>query len=386
MAAPLLSTKLSIPWARRGLVPRPGLVDLLAKGLEGPLTLVCAPAGFGKTTLLAEWSESDYARNTPMAWLSLDRGDNDVATFWEYFIGALQTLQAEIGETALSLLQSTEPSSTESALLGLINELAEISNDFVVVLDDYHVIDAPGIHDAMEFVLDHLPPRMHLVMLSRADPRLPLPRLRVGRRLSEIRAADLRFTQDDAASFLNGMMSLDLSSDDVAALHTRTEGWAAGLQLAGLSLEGRSDKHEFISAFSGSHHYLVDYLLDEVLSRQPKEVYDFLCQSSVLERFSAPLCAAVMGTPDSQRILEHVERANLFLVPLDDDRLWYRYHHLFADVLTRRLQDENPGLIDSLHRQASSWFEKEGLIDEAIQYAVAAQDDERAANLMGFSI
>ena len=382
MTGPLLSTKLSIPSARRGLVPRPPLVDLLAKGLEGPLTLVCAPPGFGKTTLLAEWRASERGRSLPLAWLSLEPGDNDPSRFWSYFIGALQTVQEGVGETSLQMLQSPQPPPTETFLTILMNEAADLPHPFAMVLDDYHVVESQPIHDALEIILDHLPPQMHLVIISRADPPLPLARLRANRQLTEIRSAHLRFTEKDADDFLNGVMALGLSTENTAALHRQTEGWAAGPQLAALSLEGRSDKDDFITAFSGSHRYIIDYLVEEVLSRQLEDVHDFLCITSLLNPFSASLCDAVTGGSEGVRILEYLERANLFLVPLDNERRWYRYHHLFGEVLAQRLRETQPEIIPQLHRRASRWFENEGLPEQAIDHAILGADYESAATLI----
>ena len=357
------------------------MVDLLAKGIEWPLTLVCAPAGFGKTTLLAEWRASEPGRDFPLAWLSLDQGDNDPSRFWSYFIGALQTVQEGVGETSLQMLQSPQPPPTESFLTVLLGEVADVANHFALVLDDYHVVESQPIRDALEFILNHLPSQMHLVIISRADPPLSLARLRVSHQLTEIRSAELRFTEQDANDFLNGVMALQLSRENTAALHRRTEGWAAGLQLAALSLDGRIDKHDFIAAFSGSHRYIFDYLVEEVLSRQSEDVHDFLCETSLLNRFSASLCDAVTGGSGSLRILEHLERSNLFLVPLDDERRWYRYHHLFGEVLAQRLREAQPAVIPELHRRASQWFENEGLAEQAIEHAIAGADYESAATL-----
>ena len=381
-AGPLLETKLYIPKWRPGLVSRPRLIERLDQGIERKLTLVSAPAGFGKTTVLAEWFAATPANERPTAWVSLDQGDNDPALFWAYFISALQTVQSGVGENALSQLRSPQPPPIEALLGTLLNEIATISHDFVLVLDDYHVIDAQPVHEALAFLLDHLPPQMSLVIASRADPPLPLVRLRGRGELAELRAADLRFTADEAAAFLNDVMGLDLSSGDVAALETRTEGWIAGLQLAALSMQGREDVTGFIGAFAGDDRYIVDYLVEEVLQRQSERVRSFLLQTSILDRLSGPLCEAVTGQEDGKGLLEVLERGNLFVVPLDDKRHWYRYHHLFADVLQAHSMEEQPDRVPTLHLRASEWYEHNGLPADAVRHALAAQDFERAAALV----
>ena len=300
-ASPLLETKLYVPRWRTGLVPRARLIERLDRGTERKLTLVSAPAGFGKTTLLAEWLAAIPAAERPAAWVSLDQSDNDPALFWAYFITALQKVQSEVGESALSLLHSPQPPPIESVLTTLINEINAIEDDFALILDDYHVIDAQPVQDGTTFLLDHLPPQMHLVIASRADPPLPLSRLRGRGELAELRASDLRFTPEEAAAFLKDVMGLDLSADDVAALETRTEGWIAGLQLAALSMQGREDVPGFITAFSGDDRYIVDYLVEEVLQRQPERVRSFLLQTSTLDRLSGPLCDAVTDQERRQR-------------------------------------------------------------------------------------
>ncbi|MCI0869692.1 MAG: helix-turn-helix transcriptional regulator, partial [Chloroflexi bacterium] len=289
---PLLETKLYIPKWRPGMVSRPRLIERLHQGAERKLTLISASAGFGKTTLLAEWLSADPASERAAAWVSLDESDNDPAFFWAYFITALQTVQCEVGERALSLLHSSQPPPIESVLTTLINEINAIEDDFALILDDYHVIDAQPLHSAIAFLLDHLPPKMHLVIASRSDPPLPLARLRGRGESTELRASDLRFTPDETAAFLNDTMGLDVTADDVAALETRTEGWIAGLQLAALSMQGRQDVPGFIAAFSGDDRYIVDYLVEEVLQRQPERVRSFLLQTSILDRLSGPLCDA----------------------------------------------------------------------------------------------
>jgi LuxR family maltose regulon positive regulatory protein len=385
MAGLLLETKLHVPRWRRGLVARPRLSERLSRGAESALTLVSAPAGFGKTTLLAEWLAAAPFDGRSVAWLSLDQGDNDPALFWTYFVAALKTAAPGVGANTLSLLQSPRPPG-EAALVALLNDLDAISNDVVLVLDDYHVIDARDVQDGMAFLLEHLPPQIHLVIGSRTDPALPLARLRGRGELVEIRAADLRFTPGEAAAYLNGVMGLVLTARDVAALEGRTEGWIAALQLAALSLQGREDTGAFIDGFAGDDRYIVDFLAEEVLERQPGHVQQFLLQTSILDRLSGPLCDAVTGQDGGKAKLAALERGNLFLVPLDDRRRWYRYHQLFADVLQARLRDEQPDEVPDLHRRASAWYEQNDEPSEAIRHALAAQDFERAADLVELAI
>ncbi len=385
MAVPLLETKLHVPRRRRGLVARPRLNERLSRGAESALTLVSAPAGFGKTTLLTEWLAAAPADGPSAAWLSLDQRDNDPALFWTYLVAALKTAAHEVGAEALSLLRSPQPP-IEAVLATLLNDLGAISNDVVLVLDDYHVIDARDVQDGMAFLLEHLPPQIHLVIASRADPALPLARLRGRGELVEIRAADLRFTPDEAVAYLNGVMGLVLTARDVAALEGRTEGWIAALQLAALSMQGRDDVAGFIAGFAGDDRYIVDYLAEEVLDRQPEPVRHFLLQTSILDRLSGPLCDAVTGQDSGKAKLAALERGNLFLVPLDDRRRWYRYHQLFADVLQAHLLDEQPGDVPDLHRRASAWYEQNGTPSEAIRHALAAEDFERAADLVELAI
>jgi LuxR family maltose regulon positive regulatory protein len=320
-----------------------------------------------------------------VAWLSLDQRDNDPALFWTYLLGALNTAGQGVGASALSLLQSHQPPS-EAALATLLNDLDALSNDVVLVLDDYHVIEARDVQDGMAFLLEHLPPQIHLVIASRADPALPLARLRGRGELVEIRATDLRFTPDEAASYLNQVMGLVLTAADVAALEERTEGWIAALQLAALSLQGREDMAAFIAGFAGDDRYIVDYLAEEVLQRQPEHVHHFLLQTSILDRLSGPLCDAVTGQEGGKAKLAALERGNLFLAPLDSRRQWYRYHQLFADVLQAHLVDEQPGDVPDLHLRASAWFEQNGEPAEAIRHALAARDFERAADLVELAI
>ena len=415
MAAPLLQTKLFIPPARPGLVRRPRLIERLNEGaLPGrKLILISAPAGFGKTTLLSEWNHAldahrpplDAGGDTPVrvAWLSLDEDDNDPARFLTYTIAALQTTGTEIGQGVLSVLQSPRPPPVEGVLTALINELAALPRRTVLVLDDYHLIEAQPIHDALTFLLRHLPPNVHLVIATREDPLLPLARLRARGQLTELRAADLRFSSSEAAAFLNQVMGLRLSADDIATLEARTEGWIAGLQLAAISMQGRQDIAGFIRSFTGSHHFVLDYLLEEVLHQQPERVQAFLLHTAILDRLTGPLCDALTGQGDGGATLERLQRANLFIVPLDNERRWYRYHHLFADLLRQRLLSSLPsggiaqaprntveweeggpegGLAAELHTRASQWYEQNGFADEAIAHALRAQDFERAALLI----
>ncbi|MCW2682112.1 MAG: ATP-dependent transcriptional regulator, MalT-like, LuxR family [Blastococcus sp.] len=385
MAGPLLETKLHVPRARRGLVARSRLDERLRRGTDSALTLVSAPAGFGKTTVLTEWLATTPADGRSVAWLSLDPRDNDPAVFWTYLVAALQAVEPAIGVSARSLLQSPHAPS-EAVLESLLNDLSGFSGDLVLVLDDYHVIEAREVQDGMAFLLDHLPPQVHLVIATRADPSLPLARLRGRGDLVEVRVADLRFTADEAAAYLSEVMGLQLATGDVEVLAGRTEGWIAALQLAALSLQGREDVAGFIAGFAGDDRYIVDYLVEEVLQRQPDLVRNFLLQTSVLGRLSGALCDAVTGQDDGKAMLEALDRANLFLVALDDRRQWYRYHHLFADVLRARLLDEQPERVRDLHLRASAWCEHNGARSEAVEHALSAGDLERAAALIELAI
>ncbi len=376
----LLETKFFAPQWRQGRVSRQRLIDRLDQGMGGKLTLVSAPAGFGKTTLLAEWVAALPTRL--FAWVSLDPSDNDPAVCWTYLITALQNIQPSLGERSLALLQSPQPPPIESILMTLLNELAAVEADLVLILDDYHAIETPAIHRGIGFLLSHLPPQMHLMIASRADPPLSLARLRSRGDLTELRVSDLRFTPEEAAAFLNQGMGLAISAAEVSALEQRTEGWIAGLQLAALSLQGREDIPNFVAAFSGNDRYIVDYLLEEVLQRQPDRVRRFLLQTAILERLSGPLCDAVTDQNDGQEMLATLERGNLFLIPLDNKRQWYRYHHLFADVLQSHTQMEGPERLPRLHERASEWYEQQGLFADAIRHALAAQEFERAAGLI----
>jgi LuxR family transcriptional regulator, maltose regulon positive regulatory protein len=339
-----------------------------------------APAGFGKTTLLAGWARRS---RRPVAWLSLDVGDNDPARFWRYVVGALDRVRPGLEEQVTALLPGPQPP-PEAVVAAVVNKLAlpPAEGEITLVLDDYHLIEAPAVHDSVAFLLERLPPGLRLVLASRADPPLPLARLRARGQLAELRAGDLRLTVDETAAFLREATELDLPAATVAALWERTEGWAAGVQLAALSLQGHSDPPGFVDKFSGSHRYVLDYLTQEVLARQPEHLVRFLLETSVLERLSGPLCDAVTGRTDSQQLLEQVERANLFLVPLDEVRGWWRYHHLFGDLLRARLERAEGAQLPELHRRAAAWCEQHGLADETIRHAVASGDWAWAARLV----
>lgn len=375
-SVPLLETKLHAP-RRRGVVARPRLRDRLDRRDQPALTLVSAAAGFGKTTLVAEW----FADGPATAWLSLDRRDNDPVLFWTYVVAALHSAAPAAVATARPLLNAPQPS-IDAVVATLLNDLHAVDHDVVLVLDDYHVIDSPEIHESVAFLLDHLPSHVHLVIASRADPPLPLATLRARGELLEIRAADLRFTNDEAAAYLSDAMDLTVAPTDVELLEARTEGWIAALQLAALSMQGRDDVAGFIAEFAGDDRFILDYLVGEVLDRQSAEVRRFLLETSVLGRLTGPLCDAVTDGTGGRATLERLERANLFLVPLDDRRTWYRYHHLFADVLRARLLDEDPKRVPELHRRASDWYEMNGDPAEAIGHAMAGGDVEGAARLI----
>ncbi len=399
MTTSILVTKLFIPPTRPELVPRPRLIEQLNAGLHRKLTLISAPAGFGKTTLVTEWldnlrvdAKKENRIEERIAWLSLDEGDNDLVRFLTYFIAALNQIEgidAIFGKGVLAMLQSPQPPPMETILTSLINEIAAISVRIIFILDDYHLIEAQPIHDLLPFLLEHLPPQMHLVIATREDPHLPLARLRATDQLTELRATDLRFTSSEAAEFLNQVMGLGLSAEDITALETRTEGWIAGLQLAAISLQGKEDTTKIIKSFSGSHRLVLDYLFEEVLEQQPESVQIFLLQTAILDRLTGSLCDAITGQENGQETLETLEQANLFIVPLDEERRWYRYHHLFADLLRHRLHqsaasssEEESGDVAELHKRASLWYEDNGLEIEAFQHAAAANDFEDAARLV----
>jgi LuxR family transcriptional regulator, maltose regulon positive regulatory protein len=391
MSLSILATKLYSPPPRPKIVPRLRLIKRLNNGHHRKLTLVSAPAGFGKTTLVSEWI---IGCEQPAAWLSVDEGDRDPIRFLTYFIAALQVIAPTIGEGVLAILQSPQPPPNESILTALLNEIASIPDSFLVVIDDYHIIDAKAVDKTLAFLLKHMPPQMHLVIITREDPSLPLARYRARNQLTELRAADLRFTPTEAAEFLNEVMHLNLSIEAITALETRTEGWIAGLQLAALALQGtfasqgEKDTSRFIKSFTGSHRFVLDYLAEEVLQQQSKSVQTFLLRTSILDRLCGSLCDAVMLdlTASGQETLAYLERVNLFLIPLDNERRWYRYHHLFADLLRQRLHQSNASDTENdvatLHSRASKWYEKNNLEIEAFHHAAAANDIEHAARLV----
>jgi LuxR family maltose regulon positive regulatory protein len=391
MPVPLLSTKFYIPRARADIVTRPRLIEKLLSGVHRPgvFTLLSGPAGSGKTTLLSEFVDQ---LQRPVAWLSLDEGDNDPIRFWTYLITACQLVQDGVGESALALFRTPQPLPDDTIPTVLINDLARLEDGMVLVLDDYHAIQNPAIHATISFLLDHLPDKLHLVLSTRVDPPFPLARLRARNQLVEIRAQDLRFSVEEALEFLNRTMGLNLIAEEVAALEARTEGWVAGLQLAALSMQGRSDIPAFIQAFTGSHVYIAEYLVEEIIQRQPQDVQAFLLQTSILERLNAALCETVVGRLErsnvptfqsSDDILKHLERANLFLIPLDDESRWFRYHHLFADLLQARLrQSLSTDAIAVLHQRAAAWYEQAGMTPEAIEHARAAVDYSHVVRLV----
>jgi LuxR family transcriptional regulator, maltose regulon positive regulatory protein len=379
-SAPLVLTKVQAPRLRSALVHRSRLLQRLQEGMEGPLTLLSAPAGFGKTTLLTSWL---HTNGTPGAWFCVEPEDNDPVRFFTYLLTALQRQERHLGSSLLPLLQSSRPGSLETVLALLINEMHSWQGPrLVLVLDDYHVITTQAIHQALAYLVEHLPTQMHLVIATRADPPLPLARLRARGQMTELRATDLRFVPEEAEQFLHKVMSLNLSVQESSFLQTRTEGWIAGLQFAALALQGRTEVAAFLSAFTGSHRFVLDYFSEEVLARQTPAISSFLLSTSILERLSGSLCDAVTGQQGSQATLEALEQANLFVVSLDEERHWYRYHHLFAEVLRNRLKQSHPDLIPTLHQRASRWFEQQRLLVEAVQHALSAHDVEHAASLI----
>lgn len=408
MSTPILATKLHIPLPRPKVVLRPRLLARLDEGLTAghKLILISAPAGFGKSTLVSEWvaalPSSPLSREegpgVRVAWLSLDARDSDPTRFLAYVVAALQTIFTGIGAGVMAALESPQPPASEGLLIVLLNEIAALRQEFILVLDDYHLVDSKPVDQALAFLLERQPPQMCLVIATREDPALPLARLRARGQMTELRAADLRFTPAEAAEFLNRVMGFNLSGEEIAALETRTEGWIAGLQLASLSMQGQREAASFIKSFTGSHHFVLDYLVEEVLARQPADVQTFLLRTSILDRLCGPLCDAVMDegrkTKDegqisssvlrpSSAVLEYLERANLFVIPLDSERRWYRYHHLFAELLRQRLgQSLAPEEIAGLHIRASEWYEHHDLMLEAFHHAAAANDIDRAARLM----
>lgn len=382
MSTPIMVTKLYIPTPRPKAVLRTRLIDRLNKGFYHKFTLICAPAGYGKTSLVCEWI-ADCGR--PAAWLSLEEGDNELTRFLTCMISSLQTLEENIGEGVLAVLQTPQLPPTESILTVLLNEIAAIPTPFILVLDDYHAATSKPVDDAVFFLLDHLPAKMHLVMMTREDPGIPLARLRARDQLTELRAADMRFTLSESEDFLNRTMGLNLTIDEIASLESHTEGWVAGLHLAAISIQGDLDADRLIQSFTGSHHFVLDYLVEEVLQRQPEAVQTFLLQTSVLDRLCGSLCDDVMLDPavSGKGTLMDLERKNLFVVPLDNERRWYRYHHLFADLLRKRLQENLDGRdFAELHKRASIWYENNGYEIEAFRHSVESHDIERTARLL----
>jgi LuxR family transcriptional regulator, maltose regulon positive regulatory protein len=382
---PLVSTKLRPSQARPKLVARPRLAERLDPEAGRRLTLVSAPAGFGKTTLVGKWAKERADKGRPVAWLSVDEDDNDPARFLAYLVAAIGrgTGEEGFGEGVLAALRSPEPPRIEALTGALVNEVAGLPGGLDLVLDDYYAIDSEGVHRIVTILLEHLPEGAHLIISSRVDPPLPLARLRARGQMVRLGASELAFTREEVVAFLNGVMELDLSSDDVASLEERTEGWIAGLQLAALSMRDREDLSGFVEAFSGSHRDVLDFLAEEVLSRQPAHVREFLLETAILGALTGSLCDALTGRKDGQGMLERLETENLFVVALDDERYWYRYHHLFADFLRGRLRHETPELVGELHLRASGWYEENGNLAEAIGHALAAPDHELAARLIG---
>ncbi len=375
----LLNTKLNVPPIRPSHVQRVELIRKLDKLPDYKLALIVASAGYGKTALVSEWIAQSELR---AVWFSIDAGDNDPVRFWDYVIAAIQTVYPDIGEQTLTLLHEPQPLPIETIISTLINELSALPDLLTLVLDDYHVIESSAIHDGLTFLVEHMPSQMRLIMTTRADPPLPLARMRVRGQLLELRSTDLRFSSPQIATFFTDVMGLTLTTEEVTALDSRVEGWIAGLQLAGLALQGKSDPAGFIASFAGDHHYVLDYLGDEILDRQPEVMQQFLLQTSILERLNADLCDTVTGTAESRSVLERLERHHFFVVALDDKRQWYRYHRLFADFLHHRLRLKYPNHLKELHQRASHWFERNGLQSEAISHALAAQDYNRAAELV----
>jgi LuxR family transcriptional regulator, maltose regulon positive regulatory protein len=378
--AQLLSTKLLIPFIRQKLVSRPHLVERLNQGLQRTrsLTLISAPAGFGKTTLISQWVISC---DRPAVWLSLDEGDNDPNCFLTYLVAALQTVVPNLEEKLAAVFQAPQLQ-TELILTALLNEITAHAENFILILNEYHVINSKLVEHALTFLLDHLPPQMHLVISTRQDPDLPLARFRLRGQLTELRAADLRFSVAEATKFLNQVMQLHLSEEDITALETRTEGWIAGLQLAALSIQGQKDVPGFVRAFAGDNRYIMEYLVEEVLKRQPESVRRFLLKTSILGDLNGSLCDAVTGQPGGKARLENLQRGNFFLSPVDDRRYWYRYHPLFAQVLYVYLTSEEPDQVPILHRRASEWYEHNGLPADAIRHALAGEAFERESALL----
>jgi LuxR family maltose regulon positive regulatory protein len=388
MSTPILLTKLFIPENRPELVSRSHLVDQLNNGLHHKLTLISAPAGFGKTTVVTNWLHSQQGDEEPpflIGWLSLDEDDNDPVRFLTYLITALNRipgLETEIGFGALQIAQAPQPPPPQTILTAVLNEITLITNKIVLVLDDYHLIDSQPVHDALIFLLENLPPQLHIVITTREDPPLQISRLRTRGQLNEFRAVHLRFSTAETDEFLNQIMGLGLSTQDITALEKRTEGWVAGLQLAAISMQGRTDISNFIQSFTGSHHFVIDYLVEEVLKHQPEHIRDFLLQTSILDRLTGPLCDAITSQENGQATLEILEHSNLFIIRLDSERQWYRYHHLFSDSLLQRLKQSTQDQEKPLHLKASEWYAQNGFPDQAIEHALQAEDFDRAVRLI----
>jgi LuxR family maltose regulon positive regulatory protein len=397
VAVSILATKLNIPKPRQQTVLRERLTSRFPDGQAGKLTLISAPAGFGKTTLASAWARG---MDQPVGWLSLDESDNDLIRFLSHLIAALQGVDERIGQQELKRLHSPKPPAIEEQLISILNQINDLSDQVVLFLDDYHLISTQSIHEAVTYLLDHSPENMHMVIISRADPPLPLARLRGRGEIVEIRQADLRFTLDEAADFLEKVMGFKIGIEDIRALNAQTEGWIAGLQMAALSMQDQEDVSNFVHILSGSNRYILDYLIEEVLQRQSESLQQFLLQTSVLDRLTSTLCDAILSrtgdwgveirdnlqSPDanfqSQTILEYLEKANLFIYSLDEDRQWFRYHRLFRDLLRKRLQQLSPELIPGLHRRACAWLEQAGFLPDAIDHALEADDFGYAAQLV----
>jgi len=395
MVAPILVTKFFIPNVREGIVERQGLVNRLNEGLNRKLTLISAPAGFGKTTLISYWvnnlcqEEAGNHQPVKIAWLSLDGGDNDLVQFLIYFISALNQIKKneyKIGNESLTLLHSTKAPSVPSILIPLINDIANANEKIVFILDDFHMIEQESIHQALIFLIENLPPQLHLVISTRQDPFLSLGRLRAQNQLTELRAVDLRFSSAETAEFFNRSMGLNLSSEDINDLETRTEGWVAGLQLAAISMQGHENRKEFIKSFTGGHRLVLDFLIEEVLSQQPEEVQTFLMLTSILNQFNAPLCNFLTNRVNSQETIDMLEHSNMFIIPLDNERKWYRYHHLFSDLLNQRLRHSRPDQFLTLQIKASEWFLANGMLNQAVEHTLRGKDYDRAAQLIADQI
>ncbi len=375
----LLKTKFFIPSIKSNLVKRDRLVKYLHRGTKEKLILISAPAGFGKTILLAQWLNQTALKHT---WLSLDERDNDFKRFWTYVIGALQKVQPHLGKKTLEMLKNPEIKDYEYFLTSLIAQITTLATDVILIFDDYHFIKVTSIHQSLQFLLDYLPKNLHLVIASRSDLPLPLARLRARGELSELRARELRFTTDEAQLFAREVMKLNLSEEQVSALQSKAEGWIAGLQMAALSLQECSHISTWIESLQGNQRYIWDYLTEEVLEQQPETLKSFLLQTSILERMTGSLCDAVLESENSTETLNYLDRINLFVIPLDNNRCWYRYHHLFGELLCHYLQKQEPDRVPEYHRRAARWYEQQNLVDEAFKHALAAKDWELAADLI----